>query len=373
MPHAPRRILVLCTRRLGDVLLATALLRSLRRAYPAARIEVAVNTASVAVLDGNPDVDQVIAVPERSSWRASLKLAWRILRRYQLAISTLSSDRSQILAWLAAPRRVGVVPEAGQPGTRWKRRLMDAWTPVDLHVTHAVVQYLRLADALGIPRVAQLVPPRPASPVAVMAPGAAYAVVHPSPMYRYKAWPDGGWTCLIQALRQRGLQVAVTGGPSQRERAHVAQLLRPFASDPQVIDCSGRLSFAELTPLLEGAAVYVGPDTSVTHLAAACGVPTVALYGPSNPSAWGPWPRGCSSPAPSPWVHTSAVQQLGNVWLLQGTHGRYGACIPCMQEGCERNHDSPADCLDTLQPARVIAAVDEALRSRAAGGSPPGG
>jgi heptosyltransferase-3 len=152
MLRVPRRILVLCTRRLGDVLLATALLRSLRRAYPAARIEVAVNAASVAVLEGNPDVDAVIAVPERSSWRASLKLAWRILRRYELAVSTLSSDRSHVLAWLASARRVGVVPEEGQAGARWKRWLMSAWTPVDLHVTHAVVQYLRLADALRIPR-----------------------------------------------------------------------------------------------------------------------------------------------------------------------------------------------------------------------------
>jgi heptosyltransferase-3 len=182
-------------------------------------------------------------------------------------------------------------------------------------------------------------------------------------MYRYKAWHDSGWNELIEALRQRGLQVVISGGPSERERAHAARLLQRFDGDPQVIDCCGRLSFAELTPLLERAAVYVGPDTSVTHLAAACGTPTVALYGPSNPSAWGPWPFGYSGPAPSPWVHTAPLQQINNVWLLQGQRGRYGACIPCMQEGCERNHDSPADCLDTLQAGAVIAAVEQALRS----------
>src|SRR5438309_2336218 len=83
------------------------------------RIGALVNRGCEAVLAGNADVTRVIAVPERASFWQSLKLALSLLRRYRLAISTLSSDRAHILAFLAAPRRAGVVPLPGQPGARW--------------------------------------------------------------------------------------------------------------------------------------------------------------------------------------------------------------------------------------------------------------
>ena len=54
----------------------------------------------------------------------------------------------------------------------------------------------------------------------------------------------------------------------------------------------GILTWAELAGLIAAAKVYVGPDTSVTHLAAATGAMTVALYGPTDPRRWGPWPLG---------------------------------------------------------------------------------
>jgi len=122
----------------------------------------------------------------------------------------------------------------------------------------------------------------------------------------------------------------------------------------------GQLNWPQLAELLAKARVYIGPDTSVTHLAAASGCPTVALYGPTDPRLWGPWPVGGLQ---TMWSATGQIQQCGNVWLVQNAL----PCTPCQLEGCERRLDSYSQCLDELLPRQVIAAVDEALAAGPAG------
>jgi heptosyltransferase-3 len=92
----------------------------------------------------------------------------------------------------------------------------------------------------------------------------------------------------------------------------------------------------------------------VTHLAAAAGCPTVALFGPTDPRLWGPWPAGGLHEM---WRAAGPIQRRGNVWLVQ--HAQ--PCTPCQKEGCERHLDSHAACLDELSVAEVLAAVDQAL------------
>ena len=106
------------------------------------------------------------------------------------------------------------------------------------------------------------------------------------------------------------------------------------------INLAGRLSVAQSACVIAGARLYVGPDTLTTHVAAALGVPTVALYGPSNPVKWGPWPKDFAG-ATSPWRRVG-VQSMGNVELVQGV----GACVPCMREGCDQHVASFSDVPD---------------------------
>ena len=108
-----------------------------------------------------------------------------------------------------------------------------------------------------------------------------------------------------------------------------------------------------------------GPDTSVTHLAAATGTPTVALYGPTDPRLWGPWPAGGLG---EPWAAAATIQNRGNVWLVQNPPSCPWSILPCQQEGCERHLDSYSRCLDELTVSQVLSAVDGALAMR-----PPGG
>src|ERR1044071_2895001 len=98
----PRRMAVICTRRLGDVLLATAVIRSLRRAaQPDMRIDALVFPETAGALAGNPDIGEVIAIPHRLTWREGWSLLRRIFRRYELAVTLNWSDRAHFLGWLA--------------------------------------------------------------------------------------------------------------------------------------------------------------------------------------------------------------------------------------------------------------------------------
>ena len=353
----PRRVAVICTRRLGDVLLLTPLLRSIRRAWPQTRIDAIVSSSTAAALAGNPDVSNVVSVADRGTSSEKWKLLRAIFRRYDLAVAANFSDRTHILAFFAASRRVGILPPADESGRPWKRALSWRSVTQDWGRAHVVEQYLRLADVLEIPRVPTLVPPR--MPLSGGITSGKYAVVHPSPMYAYKGWTTEGWRALIRRLLKEGLRVIVTGGPAEHERRFIAELLAPIADD-HVSNLAGALKFPQLTPLIEGARVFIGPDTSVTHLAAATGTPTIALYGATSLITWGPWPaQGCGD-EPTPWRQTAPWQQRGNVWLIQGL----APCAPCLQEGCDRHRDSRAACLDELPVARVWAAVSDALMTR---------
>lgn len=350
MTETPRAILVVAPRRIGDVLLATPLIRSLRVAYPRAVIDILVFAGKGGVLEGNADYTSVIEIAERPTWRELAGLVRRILRRYDLAIATQGSDRSHLYAWLAAPHRIGLVPDRSW-SSAWKRASCGAYEVLDDVNTHTVVQNLRLADHLGVARHYQVVAPRTEKAFAFEKP---YAVVHPVAMFAYKSWTPEGWKGLIAWLRGRGLAVFLTGGPSAEERAYCAAL----ASGPDVVDLSGRLSFGELAEMIRRARLYIGPDTSVTHLAAACGTPTLAIFGPSNPVKWGPWPVGATDD-PSPWrMLARPWQRKGNVLLLQGVQpADLGSCLPCRLEGCERHINSASRCLVEmpLEPARAAA------------------
>src|SRR5262249_56659506 len=98
---------------------------------------------------------------------------------------------------------------------------------------------------------------------------------------RDEGWTAAGWRGLARGLAARGLAVVATEGREAAEQAYIDSLWGPV--DPTVIRVRGRLDWAGLTALLKGAAVYIGPDTSMTHLAAGSGRPTTALYWPTHP------------------------------------------------------------------------------------------
>src|SRR5215469_362238 len=107
------RVLVVILRRLGDVLLTTPLIRSIKRAYPQASIDALVFTGTEGVLAGNPDIAAIIDMPQRPGLADTLSLMARLFRRYDLAVSVQTGDRPTALAVIAGRRSVGPVEAEG--------------------------------------------------------------------------------------------------------------------------------------------------------------------------------------------------------------------------------------------------------------------
>jgi len=369
MTRAPRSVLLITTRQIGDVLLTTPLLRSMRRAFADAVIDVLVYTDKGGMLEGNPDRNEVIAVDEHPDRRGYARLFRRIFRRYELAVTTQANDRSHLYAWLASARRVGLVPDM-RWSSAWKRASCEAFALLDNVHTHTVVQNLRIADLLGIKKCYQVVPPEGLdadSQIDSALPGprgAHCAVLHPFPMWHYKRWTQEGWTDLIRWLHDKGLRVVLSGGPDAEEKAFCEAL----AKRSDAFDLTGKLSFGILPALYRRARLFVGPDTSATHLAAACGVPTLAIYGPTNPVKWGPWPANGDSYEKSPYRMLGRPwQRAGNVIVLQGVQPPdLGRCVPCLGEGCDRHKRSASRCLTEMPADPVTAAAQELLANPAA-------
>lgn len=358
--ESQKTILVVVTRRIGDVLLTTPLIRSLRNAWPAAKIDVLVFSGTDGVLAGNPDINQIITVAQRPKKLEHLRLLMRLWRKYDIALSTLSSDRPTLYARVAAKYCLGEV-DAGKKH-QWKRWVLSKSVETDDINTHMVLMHLKLADLLGVSRCYEVVATwQDKHEVAVkeLLPfdmdSQAYVVLHAHPMYVYKAWKREAWVELAEWLNVQGMRVVLTGGNSEVEIAEGRELLRLLSNN--VVDLTGKLPLSGVAYLLSKARGYVGPDTVVTHMAAALGTPSVALFGPSNPVRWGPWPKSFTGNV-NPYV-LKGTQQVCNVVLLQGE----GECVPCFEEGCDRRISSLSKCLQELPATKVIHALGRVMNS----------
>src|SRR5258706_2471381 len=280
------RILVITLRRLGDVLLTTPLIRTLKASFAGRSVAALVFRGPEGMLAGNPDVDEVLTTSVRPSPAEMTALIRRLWRSYDLAVSTQAGDRPTFFALLAASRRVGLVPHAGRTGAWWKRHAHHIPVMVDPDC-HRITQVSAIATALGLEQAPDIVCP-PGGTADEFGPRTPYAVIHASPFYRYKRWTDAGWRVLARGLAERGLALVATEGEDPAEQAYIDSLWG--SGEPAVTRVRGRLDWPGLTALLKGAAIYVGPDTSVTHLAASSGCSRVESYVPPSPPRTGPWP-----------------------------------------------------------------------------------
>lgn len=351
MGCVPKRILIVQLRRLGDVLLTTPLVRAINSSIPTAEVSVLVYRSTVQVVEGLPGIHEVIALSDRPRVFDQLSLLCRLFQKYDWALCPMTTDRSLVLSRFAGRKAFSF----HRRGWSW---LFTATTPFDNFSTHTVIQNLMLANLVGIPPVAEVMTPAVSTRKIPASLGlrARYIVIHPYPKFSYKMWPLAKWQNLVDCLVGLGFEVVVTGGAYPVEILHNNKLFG-------VRNFTGLLSWKELSGVLASASAFVGPDTAPTHLSAALGTPTIALFGPSNPSKWGPWPRffnpseggrGTSffQSGQSPWDKRGS-RRIGNVFLVQGD----GACVPCGEEGCERHIMSNSSCLTELGVDRVFEAV----------------
>lgn len=327
----PQRILCIKLKHIGDVLLMTPALRALRRAWPRAGMAALVPRGTEEVLWGNPDLDRVFVFDRGGGSLALL----RDLRRYapDLVLEMGQGDREAVLGWLSgARRRVGYAP--GRSGG-WRRALLTDAVPWN-GAQHVVETNLDLVRACGVPaqagRPVLVVDPEVRKRMAARLESEGLggeeplAVVHPVSRWLFKAWPEASCAGVItRLLREAGVAVALTSGPGAAEAQAASRILaraRGPESQGRIINLVGQTSLQELAAVLERASLFLGVDSAPMHMAAALGIPVVALFGPSGEHNWGPCGHG-HAVVTAPFL-----------------------CRPCGQDGCLGSKRS--DCLEAI-------------------------
>lgn len=297
---ASERILVVCTQYLGDTLLAIPFLRNLRRAHPAATIDVCAASGPRAMLAACPYIDDHVSWTRPPRHRRggvvatatglAAEAAWLRSRRYTKAYLLKPSLSAAALATLAGiPRRIGFRGESSPLLTTAVRRRVGR---------HQVETYLDLLRGEGLPvddgHNENWVPPQATERVARLLAGLPagrprvfLAVRSTDPL---KLWPLDRWRSLIRWLVDDcGCEAVLCGGPGDRQ-AH-AELLRscPPSLAAHVHDVSADVPLAEAAALMAEMRLCVGVDTGMVHLAASLGVPAVVIVGPTDPNRWQPW------------------------------------------------------------------------------------
>jgi heptosyltransferase-3 len=377
----PKKVLFIATRQIGDVLVTTPLISKARELWPDAEFHFLGYRGKLEMLHGNPDIAEVIETSDRPGFGEYLSLFNRLFQRYDLAFVTQPSDRAYFYGLVAAFRRVGVLgghpqgKDAQDQQKRSKSEKQNAWkklicmhtVDVDYFNQHVITEKLRLLEPFFknrselFTKPISVTPPssEPLTPSIATELKQPYVVIHPGPLTAYKRWPLGYWQELIIWLAQRDFQVVLSASPAKQDVQlnHDIISLLDEQSKKQVINAAGKLSIPQAGTLIRGAALYIGVDTSITHLAAACNTSTITLFGATPPTNFGPWPNGFIGT--QPYQLRARTQTTGNVTILQGP----GECVPCRKAGCLDKADSYSECLDLLEPAQVMEAIQKALLS----------
>jgi heptosyltransferase-3 len=262
------RILFVTATRIGDAVLSTALLGHLLRTYPEARFTIACGPAAAGVFARMPRLETLIVVAKRR-WSLHWPLLWAqvAFRRWDLVVDL----RASALAWMVPARRRAV----GKGGRRAGHRLTHIGAVLGLDPPPLPVAWTAPEDER---RAASLLP------------GGPWLVLGPTANWEPKVWPAERFVAVARALTGpggalAGARIAVLGGPGATERAMAEPVL---AALPGAVDLVGTLSLPEVAAVLRRAALYLGNDSGLMHLAGAAGAPVVGLFAQSDAREYGP-------------------------------------------------------------------------------------
>jgi heptosyltransferase-1 len=302
------KLLILRLGSMGDILHALPATAALRRAFPSAIIgwvveqrwsELLCATGADDAPSGSPEkpLVDVLHLVNTVAWRKALfsdetwKEAWSSMNalrdaHYELAVDFQGAWKSAGLAlWSGAQERIGFDRPRERPAAIFYTRRVVAAS------RHVVDQNLELAAAVagrdsGSPSF-QL-PSSSASEswcknelrwrglrdFALLSPGAGWGA---------KLWPAESYGAVAAALRREGLPSLVNFGPGEEALARAVEQASGGAAQPL------RCSLGELIALTRRSAIFIGGDSGPMHLAAAVGVPVVAIFGPTDPARNGPY------------------------------------------------------------------------------------
>lgn len=283
MSAVPRSILVIKPSSLGDVVHTLPAVHLLKKAWPAARLRWVVNPEWAALLEGNPDVDEIVLFPRRelgSPWKT-----WRWLRDTGAACrSDLVADfqgllRSAVIGWFC---RGGLF--AGLSDAREGARFFYDRT-AQVGREHAVARYLKLVAALGIDTNVPLTWNLPEGSLPAgfdLAEGEPFVLLHPFARGAGKS---------LSAEEAAGFAAALPGRVVLAGRSDIV----PAKLGAHVVNLLNRTTMGELIWLLRRARFVVSVDSGPMHIAAALTGNLLSLHTWSDPALVGPY-------RPEAWV-----------------------------------------------------------------------
>lgn len=298
----PRRILVVRQQnQMGDMVCATPGFRALRETYPDAEIALVTAPVNVEVVRHNPHLDRVFTF-EQAMWRRPRRLLGllREIRGFgpDLAFVLASVSFSVTSAGIAlASGAKWVVGADSEPfGMNLSRHAFSLEMPSRVELTSNAVEHgLAPLRAIGIVTDNWATVVRPSAEEAAVAAGmaaelglpAGFWAIHPGAGKKQNVWPAAGFAHVARRALEQGATVLLLHGPADQEA--IAELVGLLGDDV------GRgVLVAPPSPVGVGAALlnsadrFLCNDTGVMHVAGALGVPTVALFGPTNPALWKP-------------------------------------------------------------------------------------
>lgn len=302
----PHRILVVNLASFGDALLATPAIGALRAAYPQARIDVLTTPIGAAIFAMCPAVDRIIKFPKELFDRpAAAARPDRLLTVARLA-GRLRAGRYDAVALLHhLTTRFGALKFRGLLAASGAARRAGLDNGRGTFLTHRAPDYgfgvrtewqygLDVAATLGarvdgvrpsivIPDAARLGASRLLEQMRIREP---YIVIHPGVggYSQARAWPAERFAAMASRIHETtGQPIVVVGTEDEAARARVV------AEQPGAVNLIGQTSLPDLAAVVERAALTIGSDSGVAHLAAALDRPLLAIFGPSNSEAWRPF------------------------------------------------------------------------------------
>ena len=291
-----KRVLVVRSSAIGDVVFASPFAAALKRRHPDAHLAWLVEPGIHELIEADPAIDELILWP-KGEWRRLMRerrlveLARTVRRfartlrerRFDTAIDLQSLLKSGLLTWMSgAPRRIGL---GSREGSQWLMTEVVAKGGDDRRISS---EYRYLAEQLGFDTTDFLPRLHVAGPVADrvhallaergLAPG-GYAALAPFTTRPQKHWFEDAWQALLPRLAtELGLRPVILGGPADRAAAE-----RIAAAEPRTVVLAGDTRLPEAAALVRDAALLIGVDTGLTHMGIAFARPTVALFGSTRP------------------------------------------------------------------------------------------
>ena len=336
---APKRILVVKLDHLGDVLLATPVFSNLSQAYPDAELHALAGAWSRVVLEKHPDVNKVLEYNSptfcRTEAPTSLKQTFQLYRelrrqKYDLMVELRNDWRIVCFSLLrVAPKRLdrATLQVANKLG-------FARFTGI-----HETTRNLDVLDKAGIST------PIKTTTFSVTAENKKWAshfltahqidqerpliAIHPGSPIPLKRWMPERYAELADWLIARKRAKILFVGVAD-EMPIITEIQRLMQAES--INIAGKTTLTQLASILHISNVFIGNDSGPMHLAAAVGTPTIGLYGPGNPTRFGPVGTKCRT-----------IQSQTD-------------CPPCRGAICRFGKDG---CMSKIQVADVIQTLEE--------------